>query len=200
MLDKTDLLYDHYKDSYSLITKAEKKREFLFLISLILSIFIVLQVGEPKLVLNLSEGFFKNKIGEKVTLNLNTVFSGLEFMWLWVLMMYYQQNVSIDRQYNYLHSIEERLSESVKIEREGRSYLTKYPWFLWLVFRVYTIVFPISILVVAILKWKHELAVLINTDKGYFIFDTVVLSLVVTITILYMSWIHFKDFKKQENS
>ena len=200
MLDKTDLLYDHYKDSYSLITKAEKKREFLFLISLILSIFIVLQVGEPKLVLNLSEGFFKNKIGEKVTLNLNTVFSGLEFMWLWVLMMYYQQNVSIDRQYNYLHSIEERLSESVKIEREGRSYLTKYPWFLWLVFRVYTIVFPISILVVAILKWKHELAVLINTDKGYFIFDTVVLSLVVTITIRYMSWIHFKDFKKQENS
>ena len=121
-------------------------------------------------------------------------------MWLWVLMMYYQQNVSIDRQYNYLHSIEERLSESVKIEREGRSYLTKYPWFLWLVFRVYTIVFPISILVVAILKWKHELAVLIKTDKGYFIFDTVVLSLVVTITILYMSWIHFKDFKKQENS
>ncbi len=200
MLDKTDILYDHYKDSYSLITKAEKKREFLFLFSLILSIFIVLQVGEPKLVLNLSEGFLKNKIGEKVTLNLNTVFSGLEFMWLWVLMMYYQKNVSIDRQYEYLHSLEEKLSDIVKIEREGRSYLNKYPWFLWLVFRVYTIVFPISILVVAILKWKHELNVLYNTDKGYFVFDTVVLSLVVTITVLYMLWLHFKDFKRQENS
>ncbi len=200
MPNNIDLLYDHYKDSFSQIKDAEKKREYLFLFSLCFSVIVALQIGEPNLVLNISQEFVKTKLGEGAKINLNTIFSGIQFVWLWVLMMYYQKNVSIERQYDYLHTIEEQLSKSSSliIQREGKSYLNKYPWFLWIVYRVYTVVFPLSIISVALMKWRHELYILDQNNKGYFIFDSVALFLTALITVLYMAWIHFRDFRKEK--
>ena len=77
------------------------------------------------------------------------------------------------------------------ITRESTSYLSNYPILSSVIHRIYTIVFPVCLILVVFLKWKSEFSLFSSNFNGYFVFDTVICVLIQICTLLYLSWIHF---------
>lgn len=72
------------------------------------------------------------------------------FVLLGVVISYFQTNIYINRQYNYLQETEDKfayLLEWKMISREGSYYLSNYPLFSNLLHIVYVWVFPVSIII-----------------------------------------------------
>lgn len=82
--------------------------------------------------------------------------------------------------------------KNFKIEREGKYYLEKYPIFLSAVHKFYTIAFPILLITLVLIKNIHSYS---SLPVGYLVFNTFISFIITSITILYLFWLHFNDFK-----
>ena len=117
---------------------------------------------------------------------------------LWLLLFgissrYYQVVIQIERQYDYIHHIEELLAQkypgSRAFTREGKSYLEKYPLFSRWIWILYTVAFPFIILVSITLRMCGEVARFDVLGSGLALCFICYL-LVVTSTILYLVKLH----------
>jgi hypothetical protein len=90
-------------------------------------------------------------------LDLAYVRSVLWFLLLGLTLRYSQLTLNLERQYGYIHQLEEALQEVVHpaFRREGRAYLENYPRFLTWAHFLYTVVFPLLLCVVA-LCWTYR--------------------------------------------
>ena len=95
------------------------------------------------------------QIGLTSQINFLYIQSIIWFILLAIVIKYFQSVIFIERQYSYLHSLENILSEDYKdgaFTREGKSYLNNYPVFLnWASF-LYTILFPAILAIVTASK------------------------------------------------
>lgn len=144
---KLEVLHDHYKESFSYIRKWEEKRDRLF-------IFVVAIIGVLFLEIQYSDRFSSilgNIKLELVELNISvmpiSVFLSVTWTYLFMIVLKYcQYSILIERQYNYLHHLESRISKSFGSRdiycRESRAYLNKYPLFSELVWIYYSFLFP----------------------------------------------------------
>ena len=115
-------------------------------------------------------------------------------MLLSVVIKYFQSVVFIERQYTYLHSLEDNLSSEYNgqaFTREGKSYLSNYPAFLnWASF-LYTMLFPAILAVVTTSKIVSE-----YRQYGYsevLLWFNVLIYIFIMISLgLYLYGIHFK--------
>jgi hypothetical protein len=123
----------------------------------------------------------------------------LLFSVLIIVIKYFQINLLIERQYKYLHHIEKKLSQKLddfNIFREGRAYLNEYPFYSSIIHRIYTIGFPILLILLIVIKWKEKLSLTKNYEIfSFFSFDTLISGIIIILTLFYLLWIHFKDFK-----
>ncbi|QBC43773.1 hypothetical protein [Iodobacter fluviatilis] len=192
---KFNNLCSHYKDSSEIHFATIKQRDTLFYLLLaILSLFIVHSAYTDFFNKVVSELFKKNtytELNEKVDL-IST------FLWLFVFGVsakYFQTAGIIEKQYGYLHALEEQLEKfyrnTVIFTREGKFYLNKYPvlskwmWFL------YTIAFPLMILMCICFKAYTEISVV--KLAGATIYINMVFGILVFITtVIYMFSLHFK--------
>lgn len=107
-----------------------------------------------------------------------------------VLFRYYQITVHVDKQYNYLHKLEQKLSEMLQepklISRESAGYLTEqYSWFRHWVWIFYTAIYPTIIMVAVV--WNLHLEWSVKTIPVYHkIYDTVLGGLGIISIILYL--------------
>ncbi len=197
---KLEILYDHYKDTFENQKIYLNKRNTYTLICLSLIAAFSFQIASPAEVVTISDQLIKKSIGN-VKVNFNYINNILTFGLLWVVVMYFQISLLIERQYSYIQNIEEKLTNELKsfsISREGKTYLENYPWLLFIVHRIYTIVFPISLIAVAIIKWITEKKSIDAPWKdGHFWFDTIFLTGIVLIALLYLSNRHFNDFRNK---
>jgi hypothetical protein len=162
-----NLLYDHYKDTFSHIRERERQRDRLFLIVLGLVALVLFQLHHSLLlqqaVTELTIAGFKlnlSKIPFSVLLSASWMFLAV------FLVRYYQVVIHIEKQYDYLHPLESRLSralgEDESICRESSGYTTKKASFFrhW-VWVFYTGLFPFIILAsvgwAMLLEWKVTL-------------------------------------------
>ncbi len=125
--------------------------------------------------------------------------SALLFTAIWFWVQYLQNVLHVENLYKYIHNLEEKLCEKIKnfeISREGKSYLEHYPIIKSFLHYFYTIFAPILLILISGMKGFHELfldqAQIPTVIKAFDIFGILVLIL---LTCLYLSWIHFKDFK-----
>lgn len=142
-------LASHYKDTFEFHIKTIKDRNRLFFYLLIILVFFLVQFKDSSLIQQLCNSLLQKNTGA------NLQFAKFTPVLLWFLLMgtslrYFQINIQIERQYSYIHSLEEELNKhypnSAAFTREGRSYLSDYPIFSnWLCF-LYAWVFPLALL------------------------------------------------------
>jgi succinate dehydrogenase/fumarate reductase cytochrome b subunit len=194
-----EIYYDHYKDTFTYLRGYLSSRDKTFYITLGLLVLVFFQSNNPDVTKEISINLIKKNAGSNVTVDINFINSLLLFVFLSLIIKYFQLNLLIERQYNYLHSLEEELTSTlgVKITREGKSYVEGYPFVLSVIHRIYGILFPVLLVAVLVKKFSAELNLFADDLRNwYFVFDTIILLFILIITMLYVVWSKFNDFKK----
>lgn len=194
---KIEILYDHYKDTFEQQKIYLRRRNAYTLICLGLIAAFSFQITSPTQSIDIASQLIKEHIGD-IKIEFGYINNVLTFALLWVVIMYFQINFLIEKHYDYIGKIEQKLSE-FEITREGKSYLGNYPLLSSVVHRIYTILFPVTIIAVAIIKWVTEKnSIAEHWKDGHFWFNTVFLLGIVVTALLYLTKRHFNDFRKEE--
>ncbi len=194
-----EIYYDHYKDTFTYLREYLKQRDKYFMYCVILLTLVFINSMLPIDFEIATKDFIKNKVGLEKFNNLKVINSLLLFILLSMVIKYFQINVLIERQYKYLHHIEKKLSKNLKefnIFREGKSYLNNYPFFSRIVHRIYTIIFPVLLIILLIIKWTGYFSSYSEFKLlTFFSLDTIIIWCIIILTLFYLIWIHFKDCK-----
>lgn len=193
---KFETLYDHYKDTFVYIREYLKLRDRLFIFVLIVLTAMFLLIASPTNFFDAVSQIVKEKLGVKISVNQDFINSMLWFVLLIMVIRYYQNSTTLERQYTYIHKIEDDLCAIAGtdfIRREGKSYLNNYPLYSkWLSF-LYTIFFPSLLLILTAVKIVMEF----RTRTSNFALDLIVnilfCSMIWLSTILYHIWYRIKQ-------
>ncbi|KKL58030.1 hypothetical protein LCGC14_2229480 [marine sediment metagenome] len=195
---KLQVLSAHYTHTFDFLQSHLKKRDRLFLCVLIILIVMLFQLYTPQEASNFISQLITNKFKLSTAINFLYIQSIIWFVLLAVIVKYFQSVVFIERQYNYIHSLEKLLSkeyEKKAFTREGESYLKDYPLFLnWASF-LYTMLFPAILITVIFGKIISEFKQFGFAQILIWFNFLIFLFLVVSIC-LYMYVIHFKKETK----
>lgn len=183
-----DLLYDHYKETFALIRAREQQRDRLFLWLLGLYFALIVEIKYPS---NLHGALGPVAIAGN-SINVKALPLGLVLSASWVFiaavaLKYYQLVKTIDRQYPYLHRLEDHISvvigDDEVFRREGREYLQRYPRLLDWAWIAYTCAFPIALIFATAYLYAVEVTSL-DYHWTLTVFDLVfALGIVVTIVL-----------------
>lgn len=156
---KLDLLYDHYKDSFSLQREYLKQRDRLFLYSLAIVTGILIILIVPKDSYEVINEVAAKRIGSKIYFTPEFLDSILWFLLLIYVLKYFQATITVERQYMYIHELEARISDLLedKFDREGNNYLTKFNSFSDVAWFFYTVLFPMFIIIIPGAKILNEI-------------------------------------------
>lgn len=191
---KLQILAEHYKNTFNFLQDTLKKRDRLFLGILCILILMLFQLYTPQEASNLISQFIANKLNITTQMNLLFVQSIIWFSLLSITLKYFQSVVFIERQYSYIHKLEEQLSNEYgekAFTREGASYLKDYPIFLNWASSLYTIFFPVILLIISVSKIISECKTL--GFKPILVWFNVAFFLFIKISvILYLIVLHFK--------
>ena len=147
---KLEILHDHYKDTFShQLGYLNKRNRFSLYLFIALAI-MFLEVTSPNGTETLISKLISKYLGNGVSLKTDFV-RGLTWLFLFGLVVqYYQITVLVERQYAYLHKLEEELtpffSSRIPFTREGKSYLKNYPTLSNWVDILYKWVFPVVLI------------------------------------------------------
>jgi hypothetical protein len=184
-----DTLHDHYKETHALIRDAERQRDRSFLFMTLLYVVLVFEVEYP--------ANFRGSLGTvtvaggQLQVGRLPVDGLLDVTWILVLavvLTYCRTAVHTERQYAYLHRLEDWLSIRLQTpnlyRREGRVYLEGYPVLLSWAWVCYAVVFPVAILIGTIglttMEWQSLPATLAHK-----LFDTGAALIVLISVLLY---------------
>lgn len=198
--DSTSILYDHYKETCTIIGEAVKRRDRAMLFAIIALGFFAFQTIFPSVADHAVTDYLSFKFGLTLQIDLSVLGN---IVWLLVLLFalrYFQTAVFVERQYAYLHQLEDKVNAAVGqdvITREGKSYLVDYPWFSNWMHVLYTIAFPALLFFVTSLKitgeWLQRPGDAVTL--GLFI-NTLLFALLAVSIWLYIAVLHFKPKKK----
>ena len=130
---KFQALHEHYNDTFSNIRESIKLRDRLLILVLLVLALVVLYTFWPADAITAFSQITAQKIGIAVSVDGSFLGSIIWFALLATVVRYTQVVVYIERQYAYIHHLEEELSKNydsqIVFTREGKSYLNKYPVF-----------------------------------------------------------------------
>lgn len=194
MDSKASLVHDHYKDTCSIISDAVKRRDRLMLFVILVLAFFALHTIFPTVSDTAVHDFLNFKFGLDLKLDLSIIGNVVWFLLLIFTVRYFQVAAFIERQYCYIHQVEDELNRILGeklITREGASYLHKYPAFSNWMWFLYTIVFPALLLFISTGKIMSELIHAYKTtwSIGLLLNCTAFILLAVSI-VLYLFMIH----------
>ena len=191
---KLQILAEHYKNTFDFLQNNLKQRNRLFLYVLCILILLLFQLYTPQEASDLMSQFISSKLNMSAQINILFIQSIIWFGLLATTLKYFQSVVFIERQYNYIHQLEEQLSkeyEKKAFTREGDSYLKDYPTFLNWASCLYTIFFPVILLTISSSKIISECKML--GFKQILVWFNVVFFLCIAISvILYLIALHVK--------
>lgn len=189
-MDAFEILYDHYKETFSLSKEAQSRRNKSFVVLCILEAFSFLLLIRPEKAFELIlEGINKEL---DMTLQLsNTIIQTL--LWLlivYVMIRYIQDMLYVERQYIYLDSLEKEISNlgSVNIfAREGANYQKDYPMVLNFIDLFYKMLMPIFFALINVVRIYKEWVL---SDK---ITIAIICDTVLFLSIFIIDWFYFFD-------
>jgi hypothetical protein len=191
---KIELLCGHYKDTSTYIKDALKLRDKLFICVLFLVTIFLFQLYSPKDYGDSISTIISSQLSTKSNIDLEFISTLLWFILLAASIKYYQTVVFIERQYDYIHSLEEVISsyfDKKAFTREGSSYLSNYPKFSDWTFFLYTIFYPLCLIFVLTVKIINEYSLSPSCTFLHIINTIFYLSILVS-SILYLFLVHFK--------
>ncbi|MCP4370938.1 MAG: hypothetical protein GY797_22915 [Deltaproteobacteria bacterium] len=186
-------LCSHYKDTFDIHLVSIKQRDRLFYGLLIVLALFTLQLSSTEVVANMIGEYVNKTTGVKLGNNIDFISTLLWLLLLGFSIKYFQVVLGIERQYGYLHTLEEQLNglypNSKAFTREGKFYLNKYPLFSNWVWFLYTIFFPILILFCALMRVISEMKIMKTIGVNQII-DYSCCTVIVISSILYMYRLH----------
>jgi len=191
---KFTVLCSHYSDTFANIKESIKLRDKLTALILLVLAFLALYTFWPTDAITAFSGMSEQKLGLAISVDVGFLGSIVWFALLIAVVRYTQVVVYIERQYKYIHKIEEELHKhfdnSIAFTREGKSYLKDYPKFSDWIWTLYTIIFPFVLGVIVLVKIITEWAVSFHAITVPLLLNTTVAVLVLISIILYMFFIH----------
>lgn len=177
-------LYEHYNSTN------EQQKEFLakrdrFTIYLLLTVVVyALFISYPQVLTEAADAYAKDALKFNGTLiNFSVLNTGLIYLLLWLLMQYYQICLTIEKWYDYLYRLEDKLSSQYfDISREGKFYTDGYPIMKNLVNFLYTWVLPLGFTSMSIVRVSRLLK-----SGVYSWIDIAGLLLIAMLSLLYFS-------------
>ena len=157
--DKLKILSEHYSHTFDFLQTHLKKRDSLFMWALLILAVMLFQIYTPSEASNLIAQLIEKKLEIKTQINLLYIQSIIWFFLLAIVVKYFQSLAFIERQYSYLHSLENLLSseyEGTAFTREGKSYLNNYSYFLHWTSFLYTMLFPAMLATITTSKIVSE--------------------------------------------
>ena len=195
---RLEILHEHYKDSFTHLQEYRKQRDWLFVLLVATLILMMFQVSAPSRSGDAISQAVSSQLGLAFTIDISFLSSVIWLALLGLLLRYSQTVVTMERQYKYIHALEELLSAEYRNEaftREGRAYLADYPLLLnWASF-FYTLVFPILLIAVVSARIAQELTSCQVFD-AVLAFDTIAYLATVVSTVLYLISIHCHKVEK----
>lgn len=192
-MDKVELLYDHYKDTFSQIKESLNQRNSFFVKVFLTMTLQFLFAMSPESIISLITLIINNKYEVDITGQTSIIQCLLWITLLYFTIRYYQTTVYIERQYKYIHNIESTISDLIetKFDREGGDYLHDYPLMNDMIDKLYKWVFPIMYCLVVVVKIISEY----YYDRlGLpLAFDTIVFLTCFILTILYLIFLHKRN-------
>lgn len=192
MKDK-ELLYDHYKDTCEINRSMIKNRNKFFVYLILIITFHFLLMVEPNSILQVLSSVLANKYNLNIQFSVSIIQSLIWIVLLYVTIRYYQETINIEQQYKYIHMMEKELNKKskLKIDREGKNYLSDYPVVKDMIHFIYQYIFPIIYLCLIIIKIVNELY---NSGLTFCTFlDGVICDICVCLTIAYIVYLWKKD-------
>jgi hypothetical protein len=183
------IVHDHYKETFTIVREREHDRDRSFLLLIGLFALLVIEVYYPAAVGGTVRSV--QVLGTDIDLSHMPLSMLLNATWVLVLavsLSYCRVAISIDRQYPYVHHLEnwisDQLGDDTIYRREGSVYLERYPVLLNWAWFCYVVVFPLVVALVTILLLQRESAGLPYSviHKG---FDALIGILVVISFLLY---------------
>jgi len=143
--------------------------------------------------------FLNFKFGLTALPNFTIIGSVIWFLLLVFAVRYFQISTFVERQYIYLHCIEEKINKEFGEEliiRESKAYLDKYPLFSAWMWVLYTIIFPILLFLVSGVKIFKEIGTACTTRFSLSLFLDIIIFVLLAISIvLYLIMLHKKSKK-----
>ena len=187
-MNTLDVLYDHYKETFSLSKEAQGRRNKSLLILCILEAFSFLILIRPEKAFELILDGINIELDRSLQIS-NTIIQTL--LWLliaYVMIRYIQDMLYVERQYIYLDKLEKVISNNMAINiftREGDHYLHNYPMVLNFIDLFYKMLMPIFFGVINIVRIYKEW----KSVKGITI--AIIADTVLCVAILIIIWFYF---------
>ena len=191
---KLEVLHAHYVDTFGQIRRSLSLRDRLFTYIIIVISAMFLQVVAPQNADAVLGKLLADKLGLSGPFSFIVLVTVLWFALLGFAISYFQTVIYIERQYTYLHTLEDLLNSyygASAFTREGKSYLTNYPIFSNWTWIIYTVVFPALIELVLGIKLATEFC-RASSFGVLLIFDVAIFAAITVSTALYLAAIHLQ--------
>lgn len=196
-MDTLELLYDHYKETFSLSKAAQERRNKNFVILCILEALSFLLLIRPETASKLILTGINKDMETPLQLS-NAIIQTL--LWLliaYVMIRYIQDVLYVERQYVYLDNLERkitRLSLMGIFTREGINYQRDYPMVLNFIDLFYKMLMPVLFAVINIVR-IHEEWIMKQGSNITLGCDTILCIAIIIIDWFYFFEIHTKITK-----
>ena len=107
-----------------------------------------------------------------------------------LIIKYYQVNLLIEKQYEYINSIENRINSIIGeeiITREGKDYVLNYPIVKDIIHSIYTIVFPIIILSYSVFRIIRQIIYIQSKCSFSGIIDITISVMICILTVIFLA-------------
>lgn len=147
-MNELEIIYDHYNNTFNIQLQyiSNRNKYFIYLLVLISVLIFNTLYGEE------FKNYLLSIIIEDSSLKKlnNSIFETiLLYGIIWVLLLYFQLIITVDRGYKYLHRLEKTMNDNFKtieITREDKFYTEHYTNYSNIVRSIYKYLFPLSIL------------------------------------------------------
>ncbi|MDP8229863.1 MAG: hypothetical protein P9L93_02035 [Candidatus Gorgyraea atricola] len=199
---KLQILAEHYNSTYDTLVVKIKERDKFFLLVLVILIVKLFRIYTPEEAILVLTQLISSRLGVTAPLNFSFIESVIWFCLLAAVLRYFQSVVYLERQYDYTHKLESQLSahfENSAFVRESSAYLKNFPLFLnWASF-LYTVFFPILLMVIIGCKVTYDFR-LMGFKSLLSWFNGLVFLAIMTSTVLYLIVIHSRKQGKKAGS
>lgn len=158
---RLEVLHDHFKETFARQRELERSRDRLFLWVILLFGVLSVEIGYPAEFTGSVQTV--SLLGTEIDLAKLPLAALLSTTWVLtfaITLRYCQTSIFIDRQYRYVHTLEEHISPMVGggdlYRREGEVYLRGYPLLFNVAYYAYIIIFPIILILAAVSLWIWE--------------------------------------------
>lgn len=189
-MDKVELLYDHYKETVSIIKNTIAQRNRFFVMVFIVVALQFLFATSPDSISYLIIGIIKKQYEVDISNQMSIIQSFLWLILLYLTMRYYQATVYIEKQYKCIYSIETDISriEQIKFDRESENYLSNYPKMSDFIDVLYKWIFPIIYCMIICYKIVSEF--ITSKFNLLLVLNTILFVSCFVLTILYLVFLH----------